>query len=154
MIGDFFTAIFSKRWNGKYFSGWNFYLDILQIQENWAGRNFITNLHVYSLLITQAKMQTTQQQLTDGRILANRNSANHPYCFLSNQKKVQILAFLYVICERNVSCRPPENRLHRDKAGGHDHRLVTHCTAKLAEFAFVSNRRCKEIAILICLKER
>ena len=38
-----------------------------------------------------------QQQLTDGGILANRNSANHPYCFLSNQKKVQILAFLHVI---------------------------------------------------------
>ena len=29
-----------------------------------------------------------QQQLTDGGVLANRNSANHPYCFLSNQKKV------------------------------------------------------------------
>ena len=27
-------------------------------QENWAGRNFITNSRVYSLLITQAKMQT------------------------------------------------------------------------------------------------
>ena len=40
-----------------------------------------------------------------------RNSANHPYCFLSNQKKVQILAFLHVICERNVSCPPSENRL-------------------------------------------
>ena len=33
-------------------------LGILQIQENWAGRNFITNSRVYSLLITQAKMQT------------------------------------------------------------------------------------------------
>ena len=38
-----------------------------------------------------------QQQLTDGGILANWNSANYydPYCFLSNQKKVQILAFLH-----------------------------------------------------------
>ena len=54
-----------------------------------------------------------QQQLTDGSILANRKSANHPYCFLSNQKKVQILTFLHVICERNVSCPPPENRLQR-----------------------------------------
>ena len=54
-----------------------------------------------------------QQQLTDGGVLANRNSANHPYCFLFNQKKVQILAFLHVICERNVSCPPPENRLQR-----------------------------------------
>ena len=48
-----------------------------------------------------------QQQLTDGGILANRNSANHPYCFLSNQKKVQILAFLHVIRQRNVSCPLP-----------------------------------------------
>ena len=33
-------------------------IGILQIQENWAGRNFIMNSRVYSLLITQAKMQT------------------------------------------------------------------------------------------------
>ena len=33
-------------------------LGILQIQENWASRNFITNSRVYSLLITQDKMQT------------------------------------------------------------------------------------------------
>ena len=52
-----------------------------------------------------------QQQLTDGGVLANRNSANHPYCFLSNEKKVQILAFLHVICKTNVSCPPPEHRL-------------------------------------------
>ena len=42
----------------KIFQWMKFYLDILQIQENWAGRNFITNSRVYSLLITQAKMQT------------------------------------------------------------------------------------------------
>ena len=36
-----------------------------------------------------------QQQLTDGGILPNRNcySTNHSYCFLWNQKEVQILAF-------------------------------------------------------------
>ena len=33
--------------------------------------------------------------ITDGGILAHQNSANHPYCFLSNQKKVQILAFVH-----------------------------------------------------------
>ena len=66
-----------------------------------------------------------QQQLTDGGVLANRNSANHPYCFLFNQKKVQILAFLHVICERNVSCLPKTD--YRDKGRGHDHRL--HCSA-------------------------
>ena len=43
MIGEFLTAMFSVRWNGKYFNGWNYYLDILQIQENWVGWNFITN---------------------------------------------------------------------------------------------------------------
>ena len=34
-----------------------FYLGILEIQD-LAGRNFITSSRVYSLLITQAKMQT------------------------------------------------------------------------------------------------
>ena len=55
---NFWLQLFSIRWDGKYFNGWNFYLGILQIQENWAGRNFITNSRVYSLLMTQAKMQT------------------------------------------------------------------------------------------------
>ena len=32
--------------------------DFFQNQENWAGRNFIANSRVYSLLIMQAKMQT------------------------------------------------------------------------------------------------
>ena len=54
----FRLQLFSIRWDGKYFNGWNFNLGILQIQENWADRNFKTNLRVYSLLITQAKMQT------------------------------------------------------------------------------------------------
>ena len=57
------------------------------------------------------KADWNQQQLKDGGVLANRNSANHPYCFLSNHKKVQILAFLHLVCKRNVSCPPPENRL-------------------------------------------
>ena len=35
------------------------------------------------------------------------SSENHPHCFLSNQKKVQILAFLHVIRQRNVSCHLP-----------------------------------------------
>ena len=78
------------------------------------------NSLVYSLLIMQAKMLPAcrrllfpllqQQQLMDGHILANWNSANHPYCFQSNQKRVQILAFLHVIFERNVSCPHPKNR--------------------------------------------
>ena len=60
-----------------------------------------------------------QQQLTDGGILVNWNSANHPYCFLSNQKKVQIPAFLHVIRQRNVSCPHlvrGDNRDNRERA--------------------------------------
>ena len=102
MIVNFSLQPFSIWWDGNYFNGYNFYLDILQIQENWASRNFITNSHVYSLLIAQAKKTDWIQQLIDGGILANQNSANHPHGFLSNQKEVQILAFLHVICERIV----------------------------------------------------
>ena len=90
---NFWLQLLSIRWDGKYF-----YLNILQIQENWADRNFITHnelacvltAHLYA---TSKSADWNQQQLTDGGILANRNNANHPYCFLSNQKKVQILAF-------------------------------------------------------------
>ena len=55
---NFWLQLFTIRWDGKFFNGWNFYFGILQIQENWAGRNFKTNSRVYSLLISQAKMQT------------------------------------------------------------------------------------------------
>ena len=65
-----------------------------------------------------------QQQLTDGGILVNWNSENHPYCFLSNQKKVQIPAFLHVIRQRNVSC-PHLRERHKGIIGrGHDLRLT------------------------------
>ena len=68
---------------------------------------------VFTAHYTSKNAAWNEQQLTDGGILANRNSSNHPFCFLSNQKKVQILAFLHVICKRNVSCPPPESRLQR-----------------------------------------
>ena len=63
--------------------------------------------------LLKSKNADWNQHLMDGGILANRNSANHPHCFLSSQKKVQIVAFLHVICQRIVSCPPSENRLKR-----------------------------------------
>ena len=72
---------------------------------------------VFTAHFSSKNADWNQQQLTDVGILANRNSANHPYGFLSNQKKVQILAFLHVIRQRNVSCPLPV--LGR----GHDLRL-------------------------------
>ena len=44
-----------------------------------------------------------------GGIWANRNCVNHPYCFLSNQKKVQILAFLH-ICEKKNGIMPSSRK--------------------------------------------
>ena len=52
---NFWLQLLSIRWDGKYFNGGNFYLDILHIQESWAGRNFITNLRAYSLLVSKEK---------------------------------------------------------------------------------------------------
>ena len=48
---------------------------------------------VFTVHCARKNADRNQQQLTDGGILANQNSANHSYCFLSNQKEVQILAF-------------------------------------------------------------
>ena len=101
---NFWLQLLSIRWDGKYF-----YLNILQIQENWADRNFITHnelacvltAHLYA---TSKSADWNQQQLTDGGILANRNSENHPI----QSEKSPDSGFLHVICKRNVSCPLPE----------------------------------------------
>ena len=64
-----------------------------------------------------------QQQLTDGGILANWNSANHPYCFLSNQKKSPDSGFF--TCDPTKKCIMPSSRerLKGIKGRGHDLRL-------------------------------
>ena len=48
-----------------------------------------------------------QQRPTNGGVLANRKSANHPYCFLSNQKKIPDSGFFACDLWRNVSCPLP-----------------------------------------------
>ena len=72
----------------------------------------------------------------DGGFVAIRNSADHPYCFLSNQKQVQILPFLHVICEKivSVSASLPKKD-YTDKGRGHDRGLVVaHAAQTLWEF--------------------
>ena len=80
-----------------------------------------------------------QQQLTDGGILANWNGANHSYCFLSNQKKVQILAFLHVIRQTNVSCPllVRDIRVNRERAWSQATHLKTLRTWKNLKFQIV-----------------
>ena len=86
---------------------------------------------VFSAHYASKNADWNQQQLTDGGILANRNSANHPYCFLSNQKKVQILAFF--TCDPTKKCIMPSSRerLKGIIGRGHDLRLVKTLTFKL-----------------------
>ena len=60
----------------------------------------------------------------DGGVLAIQNSTNRPYCFLSNQKKVQILAFLHVIGQKMYHALFPKTD-YRVKGRGHDCRLGT-----------------------------
>ena len=58
---NFWLQLFSIQRDGKYFNGWNFYLHILQIQENRAGRNFIMNcVCIYcSLRKQKCRLKTT-----------------------------------------------------------------------------------------------
>ena len=78
---------------------------------------------VFSAHYVSKNADWNQQQLTDGGILANRNSANHPYCFLPNQKKVQILAFT---CDPTKKSIMPSSRERRKGliGRGHDLRLA------------------------------
>ena len=99
-----------------------------------------------------------QQQLTDGGILANRNSANPPYCFLSNQKKVQILAFF--TCDPTKKCIMPSSReRHKGIIGrGHDLRLTRRSHGRYSpRFAcLLASFTLARIAclLLICVKTR
>ena len=61
-------AMFSIRWNGKYFNEWNFYLDILRIQENWVGWKFHNELAcVFTAHYASKNADWNQQQLTGWR---------------------------------------------------------------------------------------
>ena len=72
-----------------------------------------------------------QQQLTDGSILANWNSANHLYCFLSNQKKVQILAFLHPT-NKWIMPSSRESHKHRERAWSQASQLIIDCAYSIA----------------------
>ena len=64
-----------------------------------------------------------QQQLTDGGILANWNSANHPYCFLSNQKKSPDSSFFACDLWKDCimpSCRYMTHMLYTDLLKSHN----------------------------------
>ena len=60
-IVNFWLQLFSIWWDGKYFNGRNFYLDILQIQENRAGRiSQWTCMCIYcSLRKQKSRLKTT-----------------------------------------------------------------------------------------------
>ena len=119
MICEFLTAIFSIRWDGKYFNESNFYLKLSSNSRKLSRQKFNNELAcVFTAPCASKNADWNQQELTDGGILANRNSANHPYCFLSSQKEVHLLAFLHVICGRTVSKTD-----YRYKGRGHDRRL-------------------------------
>ena len=105
---NFWLQLFSIRWDGKYFNGWNFYLDILQIQENWAGRNLITNSLVY---IHKQKCRLKSTTTNGWRHFGQSEQCKSSVLFPIQSEIVQILAFLHVNCERIVSCLPPKNRL-------------------------------------------
>ena len=116
MIGEFLTATFKYTMRWKIFQCMKFLFWHSSNSRKLSRPKFhneLASVFTAHLYATSKNADWNQQQLTDGSVLVNRNSANRPYCFLSNQKKVQILAFLLVICKRNVSCPLPENRLQR-----------------------------------------
>ena len=83
-----------------------------------------------------------QQQLTDSGILANQNSANHPYCFLSNQKKVQFLAFFMWSVKKMYHALLPK-AVYRDKGRGHDRRLEKQSQSKPAKLCLFIKQNIK-----------
>ena len=64
-----------------------------------------------------------KQQVTEGGILANRNSANHPYCSYAIRKKSRFWLFcMWFVKELYHALLPKTD--YRDKGRGHDRRLA------------------------------
>ena len=81
------------RW--KIFQWITFLFRHFKLARKLSWRKFHNELAcVFTAHYASKNADRNQQQLTDDGVLANRNRANHPCCFLSHQKKVQILAFL------------------------------------------------------------
>ena len=117
MIGEYiWLQLFRIGWDGKYFNGSNFDLEHSSNSRKAEPSEISSRTRVWRVFTAPCANKNAdwnQRQLTDCGILANWNSVSHPYCFLSNQQEIQILGFLHVICDRNVSCPPPENILQR-----------------------------------------
>ena len=108
MIGEFLTATFQYTKRCKIFQWVKFLFRRSSNLRKLSRQKFYNELAcVFTAHDASKNADSNQQQLMDGGILANWNSANYPYCFLSNQKKVHILTFLHVIRQRNVSCPLP-----------------------------------------------
>ena len=115
---------FSIRRNGKYCNGWNLYLGILQIQENWAGRNFMTNSCVYSLLIMQALCRLKSKTTNGWRHFGQLEQRKSSVLFLIQSEKSPDSGFF--TCDPTKKCIMPSSReRHKGIIGrGHDLRLV------------------------------
>ena len=124
MIGEFLTAAFKYTMRWKIFQRMKFLFRHSSNSRKLSRQKFHKQLAcVFTAHYASKNADWNQQQLMDGGVLANWTSANHPYCFLSNQKKVQIVAFLHVICERMYHALLPKTD-YRDKGRGHDRRLI------------------------------
>ena len=108
---NFWLQLFSIQRDGKYFNGWNFYLRHSSNSRKLSQQKLCVFTAHYA------------SKLTDGDILANRNSANHLYLSLSNQKKVQILAFCMWSLKGLYHALLPKTD-YGDKGRGHDRRLL------------------------------
>ena len=94
MIGEFLTATFLYTMSWKIFQWMKFLIRHSSSARKLSRQKFHNKLAcVFTVHCASKNADWNQQQLTDGGILANRNSANHPYCFLFNKKEVHILAF-------------------------------------------------------------
>ena len=87
MIDEFMTATFLYMMRWKIFQWMKF-----PFRHSSRARK-LSRQKFRNKLACAFTVHCASKNATDGGILANRNSANHPYCFLCNKKEVQILAF-------------------------------------------------------------
>ena len=81
-----------------------------------------------------------QQQLLDGGILTNRNSANHPYFFLSRQKEARFWLFRMWFVKGLYHALLPKTD-YSDKGRGNDFGVAFSLLISWAKLLFMSDKQ-------------
>ena len=122
---NFWRQLFSIRWDGKYFNGWNCYLGILQIPKNWARSKFYNEqAYVFTAHYASKKCRLKSTTTNGWRHFGQLEQRKPSVLFPIQSEKSPDSGFF--TCDPTKKCIMPSSleRLKGIIGRGHDLRLA------------------------------